>query len=158
MLLIEFYNDIYSAVYGNASLDDIDGSSRIGSTNENSRLTYRITLLEQREKKANDRIRLLNAQIKGYQDMLKETEVTIKQLEEDNIKLSTEYYKSRERELKYESRLSGTISKEEGDMLRGLNDKLILERASLKSGVNTFKGLYESSISQVYISWIQGLD
>ena len=110
---------------------------------------YRITLLEQREKKANDRIRLMQAQLKGYQEMLKETETTIKQLEDDNIKLSTEYYKSRERELNFESRLSGTISKEESDRLKGLNDKLLLERSGLRSGVNTFKNLYESSISQV---------
>lgn len=114
-----------------------------------SRLQYKITLLEQREKKANDRAKLLQGQVKSYQDMLREAETTIRQLEDDNTKLSTEYYKSRERELKFETKLSGTISKEESDRLKGLCDKLLLERAHLKSGLNTFKGLYESSISQV---------
>jgi len=130
-------------------MDDVGGHSNVLS--EAHKLNMKISLLETREKNANNRVESLNIKIKNLDEELKHYEKQIKDLESHNLKLQEEYYNTREREIKLEHKIQGTLPKEIADKIKKINEKMSLDWADLQASRKTFKNLYEHSVSQVKI-------
>lgn len=138
-----------SAMKSYHDMDEVGSHTNVLS--DAHKLSMKISLLETREKNANNRVESLNIKIKNLDEELKHYEKQIKDLESHNLKLQEEYYNTREREIKLEHKVQGAIPRELADKLKKVNEKMALDWADLQASRKTFKNLYEYSVSQVKI-------
>ncbi|CAD8054955.1 unnamed protein product [Paramecium primaurelia] len=112
------------------------------------RLKMKISILEMREKNAQQKCEVLLNQLTGTELKLKDTTKTLFELQNQMERSNDTFYRDREEKLLLLERLKGALSREESEKLTKQIEQQRLTISDQNSAITTYRQLYDTAVMQ----------